>query len=189
MHQRRSHRQEASRNRGIAAMPHTGELPVSAERRAARREASGVARGGQLASCPPRATPDASLLAALRSALTGSSPVWGIAAMPRLREASWRWLRRWCITARAAAWAQRRGMCGMTVVADTAAAAAAEIAGDAATSAVQLHTHYVIGAFPRRRAAALRAADADTEEEEDDSASASASARPSSVFRGIHIRF
>jgi hypothetical protein len=166
---------------------HRTLLSGDAEARAAA-EAWLIAR---LASCPPRAIPDAPLLAALRSALTGSSPVWGIAAMPRLREASWRWLRRWCITARAAAWAQRRGMCGMTVLADTGAAAAAEIAGDAATSAVQLHTHYVIGAFPRRRAAALRAADADTEEEEDDSASASArpSSRPSSVFRGIHIRF
>ena len=162
---------------------HRTLLSGDAEARAAA-EAWLIAR---LASCPPRATPDGPLLAALRSALTGSSPVWGIAAMPRLREASWRWLRRWCITARAVAWAQRRGMCGMPVVADTGAAAAAEIAADAATSAVQLHTHYVIGSFPRRRAAALRAADADTEEEEDDSASASA--RPSSVFRGIHIRF
>ena len=143
----------------------------------------------RLGSCPPRATPDAPLLAALRAAITGSSPVWTIAAMPRLRQASWRWLRRWCITARAAAWAQRRSVCGTTVEADTGAAAAAEIAADAATSAVQLHMHYVIGAFPRRRAAAVPAEDADTDPEEDDNDSARPSARPSSVFRGIHIRF
>ena len=143
----------------------------------------------RLGSCPPRATPDAPLLAALRSALVGASPVWTVAAMPRLREASWRWLRRWCITARAAAWAQRRTVCGMTVEADTGAAAAAEIAADAATSAAQLHMHYVIGAFPRRRAAAVPAEDAATDTEEDDNDSARPSARPSSVFRGIHIRF
>jgi hypothetical protein len=49
--------------------------------------------------------------------------------------------------------------------------------------------HYVIGAFPRRRAAAVPAEDADTDMEEDDNDSARPSARPSSVFRGIHIRF
>ena len=150
----------------------------------------------RLASCPARATPDAPLLAALRSVITGSSPVWSIAAMPRLREASWRWMRRWCLTARASSWAQQRSMCGMSVEGDTAAAAAAEIAADAATSAAQLHMHYVIGAFPRRRggAAAPRATraaeDADTEEEEEVSARASTSAaRPSTVFCGKHIRF
>jgi hypothetical protein len=49
--------------------------------------------------------------------------------------------------------------------------------------------HYVIGAFPRRRAAAVPAEDADTEEDDNDNDSARPSARPSSVFCGIHIRF
>ena len=133
----------------------------------------------RLGSCPPRATPDAPLLAALRAAIAGSSPVWTIAAMPRLRQASWRWLRRWCITARAAAWAQRRSVCGMTVEADTGAAAAAEIAADAATSAVQLHTHYVIGSFPRRRAPRATAAHDDGTDDEDDEAADEAEAGPS----------
>ena len=136
---------------------------------AAARAAAEAWLAARLGSCPPRATPDALLLAALRAAIAGSAPVWTIPAMPQLREASWRWLRRWCLTGRAAAWAQRRSICGMTVEADTGAAAAAEIAADAATSAAQLHMHYVIGAFPRRRAPRATAAhdDGGTDDDED----------------------
>ena len=120
---------------------------------------------------PPRAVPDWALLAALRGAVGGESPVWAVPRWPRLRDPSWRWVRRWCITARAAAWAQRRACCGATVAAASAAGAAATIAAGAGTSVSQLYSHYMIGVFPRRPRAAAgggeNGADADAEGEAD----------------------
>jgi len=120
---------------------------------------------------PPRAVPDGALLAALRGAVGGESPVWAVPRWPRLRDPSWRWVRRWCITARAAAWAQRRACCGATVAAASAAGAAATIAAGAGTSVSQLYSHYMIGVFPRRPRAAAgggeNGADADAEGEAD----------------------
>ena len=99
---------------------------------------------------PLRPVPDAPLLAALRAATSGSTPVWTISRWPALRDTSWRWLRRFTLTARAAAWATKRAFCGTTIDARTAGAAAVAIAADAGTSIAQLHSHYIIGTFPRR---------------------------------------
>ena len=125
---------------------------------------------------PLRAVPDAPLLAALRAATSGSTPVWTISRWPALRDTSWRWLRRFVLTARAAAWATKRPYCGTTIDASTAGAAAAAIAGDAGTSIAQLHSHYIIGTFPRQAIANTCKESSDSESESEvESAGASCS--------------
>ena len=116
---------------------------------------------------PIRALPDAPLLAALRAATSGSTPVWTISRWPALRDISWRWLRRFILTARAAAWANQRQFCGVAVDASTAGAAAMIIAEDAGTSVSQLHQHYIIGTFPRRASSANACAQSEEDSEEE----------------------
>jgi len=106
----------------------------------------------RLAAAPMRLVPDATARAALKVALCGGSRLWRVPELPLLHDASWRWLRRWALTAMAAAWAERQPYCGAHVAplcADVRKAAAV-IAAHAGTSAKELVGTYTIGPWPVR---------------------------------------
>ena len=126
----------------------------------------------RLAATPPRPLPDSAARTALNTVLAGNARLWPIPELPRLHHASWRWLRRWALTALAAAWAARQPYCGEEVAPACASAdeAAAAIAARAGTSRTELVSRYAIGPWPVRPRAAEQHADdaADDDDEQQD---------------------
>jgi len=123
----------------------------------------------RLAATPPRPLPDAAARTALNVALAGDARLWPIPELPLLHHASWRWLRRWALTAQAAAWAARQRYCGAEVApgCDSADEAAAAIAARAGTSRTELVSRYAIGPWPVRPRAAEQHADDECDDEHD----------------------
>jgi len=117
----------------------------------------------RLAATPPRPLPDTAARTALNVALAGDARLWPIPELPLLHHASWRWLRRWALTAQAAAWAARQRYCGAEVAPGCGAAdeAAAAIAARAGTSRTELVSTYAIGPWPVRPRAAEQPSAAD----------------------------
>ena len=121
---------------------------------------------------PPRAVPDATARTALQVALCSDARLWRVVRLPLFHHCTWRWVRRWVLTAQAAAWAARELYCDAEVAAgcDTPDAAAGAIAARASTSRAELVNRYTIGPWPVRARAAEQpsAADVEYEHEYDD---------------------
>ena len=116
--------------------------------------------------------PDATARTALQVALCSDARLWRVVRLPLFHHCTWRWVRRWVLTAQAAAWAARELYCDAEVApgCDTPDAAAGAIAARASTSRAELVNRYTIGPWPVRARAAEQpsAADVEYEHEYDD---------------------
>jgi len=164
------------RDRDRAAAPPALAAPLAQHAVLLRAPAAAAAAEAWLAArhaaTPPRALPDNAARTALKVALTGDARLWRLPELPLLHSCSWRWVRRWALTAQAAAWAGRAQYCGAPAAAgcDSAGQAAAYIAARAGTSRHELVSRYTIGPWPVRARPAQQHSDEeyDDDEEEDD---------------------
>ena len=147
--------------------------------------------GARHAQEPPRAVPDATARCALQVALCSAARLWRVVPLPLLHHCTWRWVRRWVLTAQAAAWAARERYCQQEVApgCTTTDAAAGTIAARAGTSRAELVNRYTIGPWPvRARAAECDDGGADLVEC-DDGGGAGASGRCASQWCGTRMAF
>jgi hypothetical protein len=93
-----------------------------------------------------------------------------VVRLPLFHHCTWRWVRRWVLTAQAAAWAARERYCDAEVApgCDTADAAAGVIAARASTSRAELVNRYTIGPWPVRARAAEQPSAAEHEYDDDE---------------------